>query len=257
MTASKRNYRFEFIVDKLDADVAAGFLEDAYLKTSVPVNPNGTTTVDFTVNADAASAAPDRFRLVFVPKLIVLSSPFIFKDLRAKIQNNNISVEWITENEEDIKTYEVETSTNGQEFDKAAAVIAKGSSTPQNYQWLDANTKPGAHYYRIRSVNDKDEVVYSKIVSVDVRRGMPAIRVYPNPVTGGRINILFSNQPEGNYNLRLINNLGQVILTKQIYHAEGTDMKTIRVSRNMVDGAYKLEVTRPDKSTHNTTVILE
>ncbi len=122
---------------------------------------------------------------------------------------------------------------------------------------LDPNAKPGIHYYRIRSINVNGEVLYSAIVSVDVKRGRPNIRVYPNPVTGGRINILFSNQPEGNYNLRLINNLGQVMLTKEIYHAEGTSMETIRVSRNMVDGVYKLEVTRPDKSTHNTNVILQ
>jgi hypothetical protein len=258
MSASKRNYRFEFIADNLNltGDVVSGFLEDAYLKTVTPVDLNDTTRIDFTVNADAASSAFDRFRLVFVAKFIVLASPFTFKNVRA-VQNDNIAVEWITQNEEDITSYDVETSANGQQFEKVATVMAKGSTTTENYQWLDANTRAGMHYYRIRSINDKGDVVYSKIVSVNVTIGRRDIRVYPNPVTGGSINVWFRNQPEGNYNVRLFNTLGQVILIKQMYHAEGTSIKTIKVSKNMVDGAYKLEITRPDKSTYNINVILQ
>jgi hypothetical protein len=181
MTPSKRNYRFEFLPESLDANLVSGFLEDAYLKTSTPVSLAGPTTVDFTVNTDAASAASDRFRLVFKVQ-VVLASPFSFKNVRAKLENHNIAVDWITENEEDIKTYEIETSANGQQFKKAATVMAKGSATTENYQWFDANTKPGMHYYRIRSVNDNGEVLYSKVVSVKVRMGRSDIRIYPNPV---------------------------------------------------------------------------
>ncbi len=116
MSASKRNYRFEFIADHINAgDVANGFLEDAYLKTNTPVNLNGTTTVDFTVNADAASSAHNRFRLIFEVKLIVLPLPATIH-LRAKLQNRDIVVEWTTENEENITSYEVETSANGLQF---------------------------------------------------------------------------------------------------------------------------------------------
>ena len=175
----------------------SGFLEDAYLKTSTPVNLNGTTTIDFTVNADAASAAPDRFRLVFKAKFIVLPLPFTFKNVRANLQNNDIAVEWITENEENIKSYDVETSANGLQFEKAATVIAKGSKSTENYQWLDANAKPGVHYYRIRSVNVNGEVLYSNIVKVEVKRGRPDIVFILTRLLMRRINIKFINQPKG------------------------------------------------------------
>lgn len=258
MTASKRNYRFEFVVDNMESDGVSGFLEDAYLNTSTPVNLNGTTTLDFTVNTDAASAASDRFRLVFKAKVVPPPLPFTFKNVQADLQTRDIAVKWVTENESDIKSYDIETSANGLQFVTSATITAKRGGT-ENYQWLDTDTKPGTHYYRIRSVNDKGDVVYSSIVSININMvtSRRDIRVYPNPVTEERINLMFSNQPEGNYNLRLVNALGQVMLTKQIYHASGSSMKTLKVSKNMVDGIYKLEITRPDKSTYNINVILQ
>lgn len=260
MTASKRNYRFEFVVDNMELDGLSGFLEDAYLKTSTPVNLNGTTALDFTVNTDAASAASDRFRLVFKAKVIPPPPlPFTFKNVQVDLQTNDIAVKWLTENESDIKSYDIETSANGLQFVTSATITSKRGKAIEDYQWLDTDTKPGMHYYRIRSVNDKGDVVYSTIVSVNINivTSRRDIKVYPNPVTEGRINVMFMNQPEGNYNLRLVNALGQVILAKQIYHASGSSMKILRVSKNKVDGIYKLEITRPDKSTYNINVILQ
>jgi len=46
----------------------------------------------------------------------------------------------------------------------------------------------------------------------------------------------------------LINGFGQVILKKQIDHQKGSIIETIRVSKNIVDENYRLEVTKPDKS---------
>jgi hypothetical protein len=253
-TLTRRNYQLEFIAANLNQDITSGYLEDSYLKTKTPVSLTGTTTVNFTVNTDPASAVPNRFRIVFQgsPKAVT------FTKLQVSQQDNDIAVDWAVTNEVNIRSYDVEISGNGQQFVKSATVDAKGNDySNEHYQWLDVNAKPGVYYYRIRSTNVFGEIQYSKEVKVIVTRGRSDIKVYPNPVVVGKINVQMINQPAGNYTIRLINGLGQVMLSKQIVHQEGSSIETIMVSKNMVDENYRLEVTKPDKSRVSMNVLLQ
>ena len=55
-----------------------------------------------------------------------------------------------------------------------------------------------------------------------------------------------TNQPKGNYGIRLLNLLGQVILSKQILNTNGGN-EVLKLDNNIAQGLYKLEVTKPDK----------
>lgn len=255
MSASKRKYRFEFIADNLDEKIESGFLEDSYLKKITSVSLNGTTTSDFSVSDDPASLASDRFRLVFRAKP-VLPSPLTVNNINAYQKDNNVVVDWIIENEKGIKSYDVETSLDGKKFEKAGTLSSKGNSPIENYQWLDVNATEGVHYYRISYINGNGEVAYSKVVEVTVNRGKPEIVVYPNPVINARINIRFTNQPKGNYMINLIDNLGRVLIKKDIYHIEPDQLITIKASKNILKGAYRLEIIKPDNSITITSIIL-
>jgi hypothetical protein len=53
-------------------------LVDNYLKTQTPVDLNGTTSVTFTVNGEAGSAAANRFSITFSkPSIVVNTAPAI------------------------------------------------------------------------------------------------------------------------------------------------------------------------------------
>jgi len=87
-----------------------------------------------------------------------------------------------------------------------------------------------------------------------VQNTKPGISVYPNPVTNGVINLQMNNMPQGWYNVRVVNNLGQIVLTKQINHATGSSTQAIQLGK-WVKGVYHMEVTKPDKSKFSTKVI--
>ncbi|MDB5222829.1 MAG: type sorting protein [Chitinophagaceae bacterium] len=84
--------------------------------------------------------------------------------------------------------------------------------------------------------------------------GNSLISIYPNPVTDGIITLQFSNMPQGNYNVRVVNNLGQTILTRQINHAAGSNTETIQLDKG-VKGVYHIEVIKPDASKFSTKII--
>ncbi|MBL0358156.1 MAG: hypothetical protein IPP72_15375 [Chitinophagaceae bacterium] len=61
----QQDYRLEFATTKMEAAGMEAVLEDSYLKTTTAVNLKGSTTVNFTVTADGASKAANRFRIAF------------------------------------------------------------------------------------------------------------------------------------------------------------------------------------------------
>ena len=64
----KQNYRLDIITENLTAANLVAVVKDNYAATTnnLPVNLNGSTYVDFTVNNDPASFAADRFSIVFM-----------------------------------------------------------------------------------------------------------------------------------------------------------------------------------------------
>ena len=85
-------------------------------------------------------------------------------------------------------------------------------------------------------------------------KGIQSISIYPNPVSNGIINLQLNNQPPGIYGIRLLNKMGQVIISKQINHAEGSSTETIQLDKYIVHGIYQMEVSKPDGSKTNINV---
>jgi hypothetical protein len=173
--------------------------------------------------------------------------PLSLTSVKAYQQNSNITVEWGVENEMNVKQYIVERSADGQSFTPAATLTPlRNNGSNAAYQWIDANEVSGNNYYRVLSIDFNGKQQYSSVVKVFIGNVRPAIRVYPNPVAKGNINIQFVNQPKGIYGIKLINKPGQVIMIKQIKHDQGSSTETMQIDKGMAHGTYQLEITRPD-----------
>ncbi|MGH2566660.1 MAG: T9SS type A sorting domain-containing protein, partial [Ginsengibacter sp.] len=250
----RQPYRFEIIPAGLESGTDA-FLEDNYLRTRYLVSANDTTTIDFTINSDAASSAPDRFHILFEAAEGPL--PVTFTNARAYLTNENIEVEWSVDNETGIRSYNVEKSLEGSRFVSNAEIVAKNTPAGSGYHWLDAQPAAGNNYYRIRTVSINGEISYSKILVVFAGNLKRGITVYPNPVVRDVLRLFFNSQPKGNYSIRLINKLGQVILLKEIQrNAAGSSTETIPLNGQRTRGVYRLEVIKPDGSSLNINIIL-
>ncbi len=103
----------------------------------------------------------------------------------------------------------------------------------------------------LSSAANRFSIVFAKPALINYS---PSIVIYPNPIQNGLINLQMNNLHKGSYIVKLINNLGQTMLTKQINHAEGTSTEII--DANKLKGAYIFELSNPDKSkTHNKLII--
>ncbi|UEG49585.1 T9SS type A sorting domain-containing protein [Ferruginibacter lapsinanis] len=244
---SQRRYRLEFIPSYLAQTGLQGFLEDSYLKTSTLVHLNVPTTYDFDINGDAASQAMDRFKIVFRPGAVL---PVTISNIKAALQTNNtIKVEWKVENEINIVKYEVEKSVDGISFTQVDVTNVNGTNNTSNsYNWIDENAIAGNNFYRIKIVDANGQMKYSSVVKVALEKNTSSISIYPNPIKNNTINIQFSNQKAGTYQVRLINNLGQVLYNNSLQNNEGNSSQVIKPATTLAAGTYQIEIISPDKS---------
>ena len=197
------------------------------------------------VDANAASSAASRFRLIFRQQGAL---PVTFTSIKAAQAGSNIAVEWKVANQINIARYEVEKSVTGSNFAKvgtqAASAVNSGTVT---YTWLDENATTGVNFYRIKSVDNNGRVAYTNIVKVTIG-GKPAITVSPNPVQGNYVNLQFTNRQAGKYSIRLINIAGQVLYSRTVIHAGGSASQSFNLPSAITRGVYNLEIVAPDKT---------
>ena len=120
------------------------------------------------------------------------------------------------------------------------------------------NPVPGANFYRIKSYDQAGQNKYSAIVKVVIGKdGAGFFSIYPNPVEGNIISLQVNNQPVGVYQLRLINNLGQVLYQNSMQNDGGSNVFTIKTATKLTHGIYQLEILGPDNNTDTQKIIVE
>ncbi len=242
-------YEFEFKPSLFTNGALKAELIDNFTGTRALLSVLTNTVVPFTVTANPASSASDRFKVVFGPS-VVLAVDLI--TTKAYKKNQGVQVDWTARTESDMDHYEVERSATGSNFDRKTIVAALGNSNGAvNYSWFDANPERGNNFYRVKGVDKTGNVRYSTIVKVTVGENEPGIIIYPNPVTGNSFTIELNNLIKGVYRVSLINNLGQQVLRTNIQHEGGSVTKTITMTQTVKKGTYQLVLRTENGSGNN------
>lgn len=240
------SYQFEFNPTNIDAASMTAFLQDSYTGTSTPLNLTSVSTLNFTVDASiAASKAEDRFRIVFVPSSTLPSG---FVNVKAAQKGTEVLVEWAMANENDIKDYTVERSSNGVLFAPASLIKAKGNNhLTTAYNWTDANPENGNNYYRIRATGLNNNVQYSQIIKIKTGADIkPEITTYPNPVKGNMLNLSMNNISRGDYQVQIFDQSGRQVFGSVINHAGGSASRTVTIPV-LAKGIYQLKITNGEQ----------
>ncbi|MDQ6762703.1 MAG: T9SS type A sorting domain-containing protein, partial [Bacteroidota bacterium] len=243
----QRDYQLEFITNNMDRPGMQGFLEDNYLKTSTPVDLNGSTIADFNINANPASADAYRFRIIF-KSIAAGALPLTLTSIKATRQAANVRIDWKTENENNIKEYAVEKSNDANHFSAATHVKANNFSS-NIYSWLDADTYSNATggniYYRIMTTETDGKVSRSGIVKLAGEKINAEIHIFPNPIVNNTIHLEITDQPVGNYIISILNSSGHAVYQSKFNHFGGNLSQTIRPNQNLIKGVYQVEVSTP------------
>ncbi|WP_462254034.1 glycosyl hydrolase-related protein [Ferruginibacter sp.] len=128
-----------------------------------------------------------------------------------KVQQLNV-LKWKTANEINIKKYELERSSDGQQF-AGIAIVPSKSEIGNSYDFKDHNINTtSAYYYRLKIINADNSFSYSFTIIIRPGKEASDLLLYPNPVADVlKINFLLDKKTR--CNIAVINSAGVVVKT--------------------------------------------
>ena len=152
-------------------------------------------------------------------------------------KNNQNTLSWVTATEVNTKSFVVEYSTNGTNFQAIATLAAKGNSNAQNsYSYVHSTIAP-VSYYRIKLTDFDGKSTYSNLIVVNVNT-LNTVSVYPNPANAF-VQVAINNA--GSYQLTLFNTSGTLMQSHKI-NASGKQVYTVQ-RQQLPSGIYFIKVT--------------
>ncbi len=167
-----------------------------------------------------------------------------------KLSNNTNRIKWTTADEQNVSRFEIERSSDAQQFEYVGTTKAIGNTkTQHNYDFIDAQPVVGLNYYRLKMIDLDGSFTYTKVVVVDNQnaKGLKS-KVFPNPFTDALTVVLENGQKTGNVSITLTDVLGHTLYVQKI---SSFDNKKIDISTvDLASGAYFLKIS----DGHNTTI---
>ncbi len=125
-----------------------------------------------------AGTATDVSGFVYAPTVANVALPLTLLDFIAKPQTENIALSWLTADEKNVKGFDIQRSTNGENF---TTLDFKKSNGGGIYTLMDINvTQNQIYYYRLNMIDNDGASTFSKIVSASLARTV-GVKIYPNP----------------------------------------------------------------------------
>jgi hypothetical protein len=163
----------------------------------------------------------------------ITTLPVSWLGFTAQKKNNTVELNWSTANEQNSREFIVQHSSNGSSYDNIGNIAAAGNSAIlQQYAFVHSNPVTGTNYYRILQQDIDGRSDYSKVVSVVYPLQNHHIIAYPNPVTGGTLNLQLTED----VTITLYNSSGEWVLSRRLL----AGAQQLNIS-HLAKGIYRLK----------------
>jgi len=123
-------------------------------------------------------------------------------------RKQEVDLTWISENELNLKNYEIERGSDGVNFQVIETVAAVGEENRMNYAAVDKFPLRGKSYYRLK-MNDLDgSVKYSAVRTILIGALADNVVLYPNPIAQGAL-LQIETELEGEIKVKLYDVAGE------------------------------------------------
>jgi Secretion system C-terminal sorting domain len=177
-------------------------------------------------------------------RTLELSDTFVPVELTsftAQYVGNTTKLNWTTATELNNLGFDVQRSTNGNEFVTIGFVLGKGTTTEvQNYSYVDKTTTPNINYaYRLKQIDFNGNYSYSEVVNLGESNpfNFELLQNYPNPFNPATT-ISIGLPVKSDITLDVYNIVGERVLS--LYNGElaaGNYNYTVDAS-NLTSGIY-------------------
>jgi len=169
--------------------------------------------------------------------------PIELLSFNAESMGRDVRNTWTTSSEINNDHFELERSTDGNEFIKIATIKGFGAGVSMqtlNYSYDDRDVCGTIIYYRLKQVDIDGRHSYSKIAAVSCKDADNGITVYPNPANTV-LNISFNITEQKNTEVQIRNMVGMVVMQINMDAQIGFNSATFDIN-DLPAGVYYLVV---------------
>jgi photosystem II stability/assembly factor-like uncharacterized protein len=207
---------------------------------------DATLVMDLAVTANNKLVAATHGKAAFISDMYAARLPVKLLNFSGSNQGNYNLLNWSTSSEVNVMHYELQSSTDGIDYQTVATIAATNSSNGSDYTKTDAPVwKTQTMYYRLKIVDIDGTITYSNIISVQQPRQTNLI-VAQNPFVDV-INISFSNSQAQQVLIRLYDATGREVIQKKLIANQGTNHVALNNLKHFAKGTYLLEIILPGK----------
>lgn len=209
---------------------------------SIIVNAPGTYYVQQQLHAQCAYTSLDSLTIMFTPECLVLDVNI--NNLSAAKQGSFNALKWNISNNETVKEFYLETSTDNFHFKRLAIVPATNMKGDVSYTFKDASNGIDAPvvFYRIRVVGKSAATKLSNIVVLrSFNSGKKDAIIYPVP-THGALKLSCSSAISETATLNIINSYGKLVIVSKIDLIKGENIVNLPSLNGMAQGTYYARV---------------
>ncbi len=173
--------------------------------------------------------------------------PVELTSFAASCEEDVVTLSWSTASEQNSSHFDVEKSTDGENWRVIGTVLAAGNSTQDiNYSFIDDEKSNGQNYYRLNQVDIDGKNEYFGPIQTNCVEKIQ-FTTFPNPSDASFQVILTSKELVGMCSLVISDATGKVIEQRTIDVKEGINLFVI--NQEFTPGIYFLNVTNGAKST--------
>jgi Secretion system C-terminal sorting domain/Ig-like domain CHU_C associated len=170
--------------------------------------------------------------------------PVQFLGLTGLLQSDQATLSWTVIASKDVDRFEVERSTDNYTYNKVGDVSQPVKlNESQSFSFVDNVTGVNKEiiYYRIKVVGRNGEIQYSNIVIIRRHPSKTDLTVMPNPARD-RVSIAFFAERESAITIRLVDNLGKIVVLESRKAAKGNNTLQLTGLSKYSNGVYMLQV---------------
>jgi Secretion system C-terminal sorting domain len=162
-------------------------------------------------------------------------------DFNAFQKNKSVHLNWQTASETNNKGFDIERSTDGKEWQSVGFVPSLGTTVISRfYSFEDLQPLQGVNYYRLRLMDNKGDITFSKIKSIEIGAQSEVLKVYPNPATDNFTIELPTKAHSAAFQLEIFDTFGRTVVRKKFDAKSANALITLD---KLNTGLYQIRLT--------------
>jgi len=158
------------------------------------------------------------------------------------LNSHKVSLQWAVAQNEDADHFEVEKSTDGNDFMTAAIVMTDSKSGSQSY-FLNEIMKSEKVYYRLKMFDKNKAISFSKTLIFETKMAMNTggLRIVNNPATD-KLSLSFTSENNQSLEIRVYDLSGRMQIDQQVNVYQGGNLINLPLASAFKTGMYAVEV---------------